>query len=238
MTGKLPLLIVCELSASYGTAPVVRRVSLTLEQGQIVGVIGRNGVGKTTFLKSLMGLVHVTGGEILLDGKNVTAQRPDQRARMGIGYVPQGRHVFPMLTVSENLQMGRLINWSGAKDLSKKLELYFPILRERADTPAGLLSGGQQQQLVIARALIACPRLLILDEPSEGIQPSINIEIAERLKQLNTEEGITILFVEQNLDMIVRLAKRCYVMDKGELVEEIVGKDVKDEDFLQKHLSI
>jgi ABC-type branched-subunit amino acid transport system ATPase component len=174
MTGKLPLLIVCELSASYGTAPVVRRVSLTLEQGQIVGVIGRNGVGKTTFLKSLMGLVHVTGGEILLDGKNVTAQRPDQRARMGIGYVPQGRHVFPMLTVSENLQMGRLINWSGAKDLSKKLELYFPILRERADTPAGLLSGGQQQQLVIARALIACPRLLILDEPSEGIQPSIN----------------------------------------------------------------
>jgi ABC-type branched-subunit amino acid transport system ATPase component len=136
------------------------------------------------------------------------------------------------------LQMGRLINWSGAKDLSKKLELYFPILRERADTPAGLLSGGQQQQLVIARALIACPRLLILDEPSEGIQPSINIEIAERLKQLNTEEGITILFVEQNLDMIVRLAKRCYVMDKGELVEEIVGKDVKDEDFLQKHLSI
>lgn len=215
------MLEVSGLSARYGATPVLRGIDLTVSEREVVAVIGRNGVGKTTTMRCLIGLLRASAGSIRYRGQDITQLSPDDRARLGIGYIPQGREVFPRMTVQENLMVGELI---GASRRRSQLDLvfeYFPILKERRRQAAGTLSGGEQQQLAIGRVLIGGPDLILLDEPSEGVQPSIVKLICRVLRTIRDELGTTVVFVEQNLDTILALAERCYVMEKGEIAHEL-----------------
>jgi branched-chain amino acid transport system ATP-binding protein len=177
-------------------------------------------------------------GSITYEGNDVTALSADERARAGIGYIPQGREVFPDLTVEQNLRMGTTVNAESDETLYDTVYGYFPILEERSGQDAGTLSGGQQQMLAIGRALVANPDLLLLDEPSEGIQPSIVQQISEDVQTINEELGTTVLFVEQNLEVIRRMADRCYAMERGELVDELDAATLDDEDALAEYLAV
>ena len=236
----MPLNSVLEVSglwANYGATPILQGVDMTLNKGEIVGLIGRNGVGKTTTMRCLIGLLRATSGWVRLNGDDVTAFPPDALARLGIGYIPQGREVFPRMTVEENLEVGKLIG--GPRGL-KKPDLvyeYFPRLKERRNQVAGTMSGGEQQQLAIGRVLIGNPVLMLLDEPSEGVQPNIVQMICEALKSIRKELGTTILFVEQNLDTILAISERCYVMEKGRIVAGIEPGMVSAES-VRSHLMI
>jgi urea transport system ATP-binding protein len=223
------MLEVSGLSTGYGLTPVLRGVDLSVGDGEIVAIIGRNGVGKTTTMRCLIGLLGASSGTIRFRGRDITRTAPDSRARLGIGYIPQGRDVFPRMTVEENLLVGELIGAGRGQSHINRVYSYFPILKERKRQLAGTLSGGEQQQLAIGRALIGGPDLLLLDEPSEGIQPSIVKLICRRLRAIRDEMGTTILFVEQNLDAILALAERCYVMEKGQVVRQLRGKEVSQE---------
>jgi urea transport system ATP-binding protein len=234
-----PLLEVQELRAGYGATPILQGVEFSLNKGEIVAIIGRNGVGKTTLMKCLIGLLPATAGTIRYDRSDVTAEDADVRARRGIGYIPQGRGIFPRLTVAENLTMGEMIGADkGGTKLRDLVDRYFPILGMRSSQRAGTMSGGEQQQLAIGRALIGNPDLVLLDEPSEGIQPSVVQQIAENIKKLNAEIGLTVLFVEQNIDMIISMAQRCYVMDKGAIVDQVAPGDLADDKVMRKYLAI
>jgi urea transport system ATP-binding protein len=234
-----PLLDVQGLRAGYGATPILQGVEFSVGKGEIVAIIGRNGVGKTTLMKCLIGLLPATAGTILYDRSDVTAEAANLRARRGIGYIPQGRGIFPRLTVAENLTMGRLVGADkNGKKLGELVDRYFPILGTRSSQRAGTMSGGEQQQLAIGRALIGNPDLVLLDEPSEGIQPSIVQQIAENIKKLNAEIGLTVLFVEQNIDMIMSMAQRCYVMDKGAIVDQVAPGDLADDKVMRKYLAI
>jgi branched-chain amino acid transport system ATP-binding protein len=234
-----PLLEVHELRAGYGGTPILQGVEFSVGKGEIVAIIGRNGVGKSTLMKCLIGLLPATAGTILYDRSDVTPEDASVRARRGIGYIPQGRGIFPRLTVAENLTMGEMIGSDkGGTKLRELVDRYFPILATRSGQRAGTMSGGEQQQLAIGRALIGNPDLVLLDEPSEGIQPSIVQQIAENFKKLNAEIGLTVLFVEQNIDMIVSMAQRCYVMDKGTIVDQVAPGDLADEKIMRKYLAI
>jgi len=226
-----------DVTVGYDT-PVLRGIDLAVEQGEIVGVVGKNGVGKTTLMKTAIGLLEPMSGTITYDGIDVTEQAPDTRANGGIGYIPQGRDIFPDLTVEENLEMGEHVN-SGS-DETRYEEVYdlFPVLEERAGQDGGTLSGGQQQMLAIGRALVGDPDLLLLDEPSEGVQPSIVDQISEDMRRINDELGTTILFVEQNLGVIRDMADRCYAMERGEIVDELGGSDLADEDAIASYLAV
>ncbi|MGC9236037.1 MAG: urea ABC transporter ATP-binding subunit UrtE [Thiomonas sp.] len=208
----------------YGGSHILRNVSFSLEKGQVLTLLGRNGVGKTTLLKSLMGLVPIRSGSITLDGKRIDTLRPDARARLGIGYVPQGREIFPRLTVEENLRMG-LAYKPGAATVPEELFDLFPVLKQMRSRRGGDLSGGQQQQLAIARALVAGPKLLILDEPTEGIQPSIIKDIERVIRMLAQRGDMAILLVEQYYDFAKSLADTYCVMSRGEVVK--LGKGVE-----------
>jgi urea transport system ATP-binding protein len=214
-----PLLSIAGLEAFYGESRIVTGLDMVVEQGAVVGLLGRNGVGKSTTLKSIMGLVSTPTGSILFDGKEIIRTQSYDRARKGIGYVPQGREIFPKMTVQENLELGyRALGRKGAvPDFVFDL---FPVLPQFAKRKGGDLSGGQQQQLAIARALVMQPRILILDEPTEGIQPSIIQNIGEAIKTINTELGITVLIVEQYLEFVLELSDYLYVMEKGGIVME------------------
>lgn len=232
------LLDIKGLRAGYGGKPVLQGIDLSVSRGEIVAVIGRNGVGKSTLMKTLIGLVESTAGTIQLGSTELTGLTPFRRARLGIGYVPQGRDVFPRMSVKENLQVGESMRDRISADVYKRIYSLFPILKERAAQQAGTMSGGQQQQLAIGRVLVGSPQLLLLDEPSEGIQPSIVQDIGRIIKQLNRESGMTIMFVEQNLDMIKALAQRCYVMDKGRIVAHVTPQELEERDTIRKHLAV
>jgi len=225
------------LNAGYDGTPILHDVDCTVEEGEIVGIVGRNGVGKTTLLKAVMGLLEPEAGTVQFNGEDVTAESADVHARRGIGYVPQGRDVFAGLTVEQNLMIGEGIG-TGEETLYDRVYDYFPILEERADQDAGTMSGGQQQMLAIGRALVGDPDLLLVDEPSEGVQPSIVQSITEDLKRINEEFGTTILFVEQNLSVIQGLAERCYAMDHGRMVDKLDGATLADRDHLEEYLVV
>jgi urea transport system ATP-binding protein len=211
------ILDVSGLWAAYGATPILQGVDMAVRRGEIVGVIGRNGAGKTTLMRCLIGLIRATRGSVRLFDRDITDLPPDARARAGMGYIPQGRDVFPQMTVEENLEVGKLIGGPNTRKLPDFVYTYFPQLKERRRQIAGTMSGGEQQQLAIGRALIGNPVLMLLDEPSEGVQPSIVQMICEALKSIRNEIGTTIVFVEQNLDTILAIAERCYVMEKGRI---------------------
>ncbi len=214
----------------YGGSHILRGVSLQARAGEITVVLGRNGVGKTTLLKALMGLVPVRSGQILLDGVAITQASPYERARAGIGYVPQGREIFARLTVHENLLMGQATKKAGTPLAPQLFEL-FPVLEQMLNRRGGDLSGGQQQQLAIARALASSPRLLVLDEPTEGIQPNIIKDIGRVLKKLAREgldgQPIAVLLVEQYYDFAEELADQYLVMERGEVVASGPGAEMQ-----------
>ena len=232
-----PVLLVSGLWANYGATPILQGVDMSIGKGEIVGLIGRNGVGKTTTLRCLIGLLAATAGNIRVLGEDMTGKPSDAYARLGVGYIPQGREVFPRMTVEENLAVGELIGGPQGRKLSELVYQYFPKLKERRRQLAGTMSGGEQQQLAIGRALIGNPALMLLDEPSEGIQPSIVQMICDALRSIRQELGTTILFVEQNLDTILDIGERCYVMEKGRIVAEIPRGVVTAEE-VRRHLSI
>lgn len=223
------ILDVSELWAGYGATPILQGVTMSVARGEIVGVIGRNGVGKSTLMRCLIGLLQTWRGTISFMEQDVTTLEADARARAGFGYIPQGRDVFPQMTVEENLQVGELIGGPGGRKLPELVYEYFPRLKERRRQVAGTMSGGEQQQLAIGRALIGNPILMILDEPSEGIQPSIVQHICESLKSFRDELGTTIIFVEQNLETILAIAERCYIMEKGKMTRSLASGEVNEE---------
>ena len=228
---------ITDLQAGYGDTPIIRDIDVTVEEGEIVGIVGRNGVGKTTLLKAIMGLLEPEQGAVQFNGKELTMESANVHAASSIGYVPQGRDVFAGLTVKQNLMIGEGIGDSDETRYEQVYD-YFPILEERADQDAGTMSGGQQQMLAIGRALVGDPDLLLVDEPSEGVQPSIVQSITEDLKQINEEFGTTILFVEQNLSVIQGLAERCYAMDHGTMVDELDSEELTDRDQLEQYLVV
>jgi len=232
------MLRVRSITTGYGSTPILRGIDLAVQPGEIVAVIGRNGVGKTTMMKSLIGQLRIWDGSIMLNGREISSMPPERRAQSGIGYIPQGREVFPRMTVEENLSIGEMINGASDRKLYDLVYGYFPILAERRRQAAGTMSGGQQQQLAIGRALVGNPVLLLLDEPSEGIQPTIVEDIARVMLTINKDLGTTILFVEQNLDMIMAMTQRCYVMDKGRIVAELPSQALADRDIVKRHLQI
>ena len=230
-------LTVTGLTAGYGGTPILRDVDCRVDDGEVVGIVGKNGVGKTTLLKTVMGLLDADSGTVEYRGETIDALSADERAGLGIGYVPQGRDVFPGLSVRENLLIGENIG-DETEALYDRVYEYFPILEERSDQDAATMSGGQQQMLAIGRALVGNPDLLLVDEPSEGVQPSIVQSITEDLARINEEFGTTILFVEQNLSVIQGLADRCYAMDKGRLVDELDAEAIQDRGRLESHLVV
>src|SRR5215218_7337892 len=220
------MLIAKNINQYYGGSHILRDVSLEAHSGKVTVLLGRNGVGKTTLLKSLMGLVPIKTGSIEFEGKPIHAATPYQRARAGIGFVPQGREIFARLTVEENLRMGLAYKPSGTQIPTELYEL-FPVLKQMIGRRGGDLSGGQQQQLAIARALAAKPRLLILDEPTEGIQPSIIKDIGRVIRMLADRGDMAILLVEQYYDFAQELADDYLVMERGEFIARGLGKDME-----------
>ena len=226
------------LRAGYGGKPVLQGLEIEVREGEIVAVIGRNGVGKSTLMKSLIGLVPAMSGSIVYRGEAVELLPSHKRARLGMGYVPQGRDVFPRLTVAENIVVGAAIKGEIPRATKKRILDAFPILAERWSQRAGTLSGGQQQQLAIGRVLISDPNLILLDEPSEGIQPNIVQDIARNMVELNRATGVTTILVEQNLDMIRAMAQRCYVMDKGRIVASLDHAALDNQAEMRRHLAV
>jgi urea transport system ATP-binding protein len=224
------------LNVSYDGSRILRGVNLTVPEKSLVCLMGRNGVGKTTTLKAIVGLVKPESGSVKLAGTELIGLAPDARAREGIGFVPQGRDIFPHLTVWENLKISLVVHGTPADQLDRVLEL-FPILKEFLQRKGGVLSGGQQQQLAIARALLTDPKILILDEPTEGIQPNIIDLIGDTLLKIKKEGKLSILLVEQYLDFCLAVGDSFYIMDRGAIVAEGPISDLNN-DIVKKHLTV
>ncbi len=229
----MSLLRIRNLNHSYGGSRTLWDIDLDMKAGTRLCLMGRNGVGKTTLLKCVMGLVPVTSGSIAFDEVDLLARSPESRARLGIGYVPQGREIFPQLTVEENLRIGLAARRDGVRSIPGRVFELFPVLKRMLQRRGGDLSGGQQQQLAIGRALVLEPRLLILDEPTEGIQPNIVHEIGDIILRLNDEAGVTVLLVEQKLPFARRVASEFRILDKGRAVaggaiDELSDDDIRD----------
>ena len=233
-----PILSMNGVHVSYGNTPILRDIDLAIGDGETVGIMGRNGVGKTTLMKTVIGLLTPDEGTITYNGDEVTDLPADRRARLGMGYIPQGRDVFPDLTVHQNITMGLSISEHKGEKLVDDVYDYFARLDERRDQKAGTMSGGEQQMLAIGRALAGNPDLLLLDEPSEGIQPSIVQDITDDIASINEEFGVTVLFVEQNLQVIRELAERCYVVDGGRIEAELGATDLEDADAVADYLAV
>src|SRR5579883_291329 len=221
----------------YGASHILRRVSLVAERGQVTCVLGRNGVGKTSLMRAILGLQPIRAGRILWDGEDITKLKPHERARRGLALVPQGREIFPRLTVAENLETGLAPLPRGQRRLPEEIFALFPVLRDMLKRRGGDLSGGQQQQLAIARALVTRPRLLLLDEPTEGIQPSLIKEIERVIRTLAAHHNIAILLVEQYFEFAKQLADRYVVMERGEVVLSGEAQDMIESD-VRRHLTV
>ena len=231
-------LVVENLHADYGTVPILLGLDFHLRARESLVVLGRNGVGKTTLLRVLIGLLKPTSGLITLNGTDISALAPHAIARLGIGYVPQGRGIVHKLSVEENLLIGTRAQGKGKARIPEQIFAYFPILRERLRQKGGTLSGGEQQMLAIARALCGQPKVLLLDEPSEGIQPSIVARLGELLPDIVDEVGASLLLVEQNLDLALNIGHRCLVMEKGKIVHEGSPKEFRDKSLQRKYLAL
>lgn len=232
------MLSLSTVSSAYGSAQVLNGASLSVQAGEVLALLGRNGVGKTTLLKTIMNLVAPTGGELMLDGRRLNGLQTHEIARAGVGYVPQGRGIFDKLTVLENLEMGLRCNSNSKAVIPPLVYERFPILHERRSQVAGTLSGGQKQQLAISRALCGGPKILLLDEPSEGIQPNIVQDIGAFIRHLVETQNIAVLMVEQNLNLVKGAASRFAMMVRGEIVHEGAVPELDDENLLQKYLSV
>jgi len=231
-----PLLKVEKLNVAYGESLILRDVDLSVAAGEAVCLLGRNGVGKTTFLKSIMGLLKPKSGKVIFGDEDFTRQRPDQRAQKGIGYVPQGREIFPQLSVRDNLILGLAAHGEAFDTVPEEVYELFPALKDLLYRKGGDLSGGQQQQLAIARILLTGPKLLLLDEPTEGIQPSIIDEIEDAIHKIKAT-GVAILLVEQYLQFAWRLADNYYVMEKGSMISSGSTESISEEE-VQQHLTV
>ena len=231
------LLKIRELNASYDASLILKSINMNLVEGTVMALLGRNGVGKTTLLRALMGLMPKAQGSIEFAGKAIEKLRPDQRAVLGMGYVPQGRDIFPNLTVKENLEVSMSISGKAGRDQLEFVYDLFPVIKEMLARKGGVLSGGQQQQLAIGRALLTNPRLLILDEPTEGIQPSIIDQIEDSIHRLKKESAVSIILVEQYLDFAKAASDNYYIMDRGTVVHS--GESVNlSVEIIQKYLTV
>jgi urea transport system ATP-binding protein len=231
------MLTLSNIRVNYDGSRILRDVSLSVAPGQVVCLMGRNGVGKTTTLKSIVGLVRPVAGTVRLGDQELTGAAPEARARSGVGYVPQGRDIFPNLTVWENLRIGAEAQGKKLNGALDRVFALFPVLKEMLDRKGGVLSGGQQQQLAIGRALLTGPRVLLLDEPTEGIQPNIIDQIGETIKTLRGLGTMGILLVEQYLDFCLEVGDAFYIMDRGAVVAEgPIGR--LNDDLVKEHLTV
>jgi branched-chain amino acid transport system ATP-binding protein len=221
------VLAVDDVHLRYGLSPIVQGVSLTVDMGEVVALLGRNGVGKTTLARGLVGLNPIAQGRVRIDGVDVTGMAAHRVSRRGVRIVPQGRGIFPRLTVAENLRIGAFLSQEPDPRVRDLLHELFPILWERRQQRAGTLSGGEQQMLAIARALVSAPKLLILDEPTEGVAPVLIDRIEDALRLLFAEMRLSVLLIEQNLDFAFAMAQRGYVMEKGQIVLEAAITDLR-----------
>lgn len=232
-----PLLEMNNLTVGYAQTPVLFNVDMSVNTGEIVCLLGRNGVGKTTLLRSIIGLNKPTSGSISFGSKDITNMPTYKRTRNGIAYIPQGREIIPYLSVLDNLKLGFSASQSKSKKIPREIYDFFPMLKDHLNRQGGLLSGGQQQQLAIARGLVCKPQLMLLDEPTEGIQPSIVQEIEDTLRKINYEMGITVMVVEQKIEFARKLAQKFFIMQKGEIVNQGETKNLTNS-LLNQYLAI
>ena len=231
------LLDLDRVTSYYGKTPILKEIGVGLPEGQCLCVLGRNGVGKTTLLRTIMGLTDRTSGEIRIDGASVGKAPTHVRAKYGLGYIPQGRQILPHFTVKENILLGTFARTDGRRDVPELCLTLFPYLAQNLHRKAGLLSGGQQQQLAIARALATNPRILLLDEPTEGIQPNIVAEIGQTLGRLNKEFGITLILTEQHIKVARKLGDAFLMMENGRIVARGPIAEMTDE-LIERHMTI
>jgi branched-chain amino acid transport system ATP-binding protein len=232
------MLAVADLTAAYGRIRILNGISFAVAEREFVGILGHNGMGKTTLLKTLIGAVRATGGRVEFEGRDVTGLPAHRRARLGIGYVPQGREIFPTLSVLENLRMATAASGAADAEIIAPVLEDFPRLKPLLDRAGGALSGGEQQLLALARCLCGRPRLILLDEPTEGIQPSIIEEIVERLTMLRDRRGLTVVLVEQNLDFIRALSQRVLVIQKGRITQEVTPERLADAAVVSEFIGV
>jgi branched-chain amino acid transport system ATP-binding protein len=237
MSAVDPQLVLSTVQSGYGRVKVVNNVSLEVATGEIVAVIGRNGVGKTTLMKTIIGEIPLMAGAIRFRGVDINGLDSTRRSRLGVGYVPQGRDVFARMTVAENLALGVRVG-EASKANYERVFGFFPVLEKRLSQLAGSMSGGEQQQLAIGRILAGRPDIILLDEPSEGVQPNIVQDIGRIIRRLREDERLTVLIVEQNLELIRAVADRCVVMDKGAVVGELQPDELSDPEAAARHLAI
>jgi branched-chain amino acid transport system ATP-binding protein len=232
------MLEIHDLRAAYGRIPILNGVSFTVADGEFVGILGHNGMGKTTLLRALMGFLPATAGHVRFEQSDITSLDPCRRARLGLGYVPQGREIFPALTVYDNLRMGCSKQTASEGQTIETVLEEFPRLKPLLDRVGGTLSGGEQQLLALARCLCGKPRLVLLDEPTEGIQPSIIDEIVETLQRLRDRSGLTIILVEQNLEFIAALSHRVLIIQKGTITREVQPDDLHNASLVGEFIGI
>ena len=232
------MLKISGLRASYGRIPILNGIDLDVEEGRVAGILGHNGMGKTTLMRTVMGIVDATAGRIEMEGRDLTKARPHRRVAAGFGYVPQGRDIFPRMTVRDNLRFAAA---ASGRDETATIDIILEEFRRLVpllDREGGALSGGEQQILAIARCLCTEPKLMFLDEPTEGIQPSIVEQIADQLRGLRNSRGLTVVLVEQNLDFVASLSDRAYIIQKGAIVNDLDPSQLGDAKMLDEFIGV
>ena len=233
------MLEVKNLSSGYGKVQILNDVSVNIKKGEIVSIIGRNGVGKSTFVKTVIGIIQAKSGTIYFPaGRDITKWPAYKRARQGMAYVPQGHGIFPKLSVEENLKIGALINTGKKEEAYERVYEYFPRLAERRKQEAGTMSGGEQAMLSIGRALVNKPEIILLDEPSEGVQPNIVNQMGDIIQRISEDMGLTVMMIEQHLGLIQQISQRAYVMDKGTITNSLTKEELNDDSEVTKYLAV